>query len=66
MGLLSAGILSIADDRLGGDTVPERRSGDEWVAGLTCHILGGGGVSDKEVPDAERRRTPTGGVPIAN
>lgn len=50
----------------GGDAVPERRSGDDCVAGLTCHVHGGGGVSDSEVPDAERRRTPAGGVPMAN
>lgn len=56
----------MADDSAGGDAVPDRRSGDECVAGLTCQVEGGGGVSESEVPDAERRREPIGGVPIAN
>lgn len=66
VGLLSAGNFSIADDIDGGDAVPERRNGDDWIAGLTCHVDGGGGVSESEVPDAERRREPIGGVPMAN
>lgn len=50
----------------GGDTVDERRNGDGCVAGLTCQLHGGGGVSDSEVPEADRRRAPAGGVPMAN
>lgn len=55
----------MADDRIG-ELVPDRRNGDECVAGLTCHVDGGGGVSDNELPDAERCRPPIGGVPMAN
>lgn len=46
--------------------MPERRNGDDCVAGLTCQVLGGGGVSESDVPDVERRREPTGGVPMTN
>lgn len=55
-----------ADAIVGGDAVLERRNGDGCVAGLICQVLGGGGVSDSDVPDVERRRTPAGGVPMAN
>lgn len=65
VGLPSAGNFIIADDNVG-ELVPDRRNGDVWVAGLTCHVDGGGGVSDNELPDAERCRPPIGGVPIAN
>lgn len=66
VGLLSAGSFKTDDDSVDGETVSDRRTGDVCVAGLTCQVLGGGGVSDSEVPEADRRLAPIGGVPIAN
>lgn len=64
VGLPRAGNIVNAVGRLG-ELVPERLNGEWCVAGLTCHVQGGGGVSDNEPPDVERRLVP-GGVPIAN
>lgn len=65
VGLPRAGSFERALDNTG-ELVPERRSGEWCDAGLTVQQEGGGGVSDSEPPDVERRRLPVGGVPIAN
>lgn len=49
-----------------GELVSERRSGDCCDAGLTVQQLGGGGVSESDPPEVDRRRLPEGDVPIAN
>ena len=66
MGLPSVGSLVSAEGKTG-ELCPERRKGDAVCApGLTCQVQGAlkGGVSDSELPEAERKRP--GGVPMAN
>lgn len=65
VGLPRAGSLDRAVDNTG-ELVPERRRGEWCDAGLTVQHDGGGGVSDSDPPDVDRRRLPVGGVPIAN
>lgn len=68
-GLLKIGTLASGPVNTGGE-VPARRSGELkgiflLLVGLTVHMLGGGGVSQREL-EVERRLPPPGGVPITN
>lgn len=65
VGLPRAGSFDRACDNTG-ELVSDRRSGEWCDAGLTVQQDGGGGVSESEPPDVDRRRLPVGGVPIAN
>lgn len=64
VGLPSAGSLLNALGSIG-ELVSDRRNGEWCDAGLICQTAGGGGVSDRDPPEVDRRR-PLGGVPIAN
>lgn len=64
MGLPRAGNLLSALGSIG-ELVSDLRNGELCDAGLICHTQGGGGVSERDPPDVDRR-LPLGGVPIAN